>query len=197
MELYHEIKKAKAPADAKRIGRRVPYNPEWERIKPTVMFDIQLKKHEQYPQLEDELCEEKGIFMEASYDSFWGTGVPITDPALDTGEFCGRNELGLILGRVQKLLLSRKEISTRSEELMDQHPAPHKPEAPIGASSGPAGTSLDPVKRVGPDFEREGKEKQAHSMDIEVLEENIQVTPRVARCVLEPQIAIKEGVIVV
>ena len=61
----------------------------------------------------------------------------------------------------------------------------------------PAGTSLDPVNRVGPDFEREGKEKQVHSMEIEVLEENIQVTPRVARRVLEPQIAIKEGVIVV
>ena len=83
MELYHQIKEAPTAKRAKELGEEVPYNPVWEGIKPDVMFCIQLLKHEQHPELGDEFCE-IGIFMEVLRDPFWGTGVTIMDPSLDT-----------------------------------------------------------------------------------------------------------------
>ena len=208
MELYHMIKEAKTPALAKKLGDRVPFNPEWEEIKPEVMYEIQLAKHEQHPELGEELCSVEGIFMEASKDHFWGTGATILDPALDDGEFCGRNELGKVLGRVQKTLLARRSIEMSVEENTDVHAVPHTDSLhTVGrhmtsgevSANRPAGTTkgttykpqhlkntqlvaVTPTKKIS---------------EIEVLEEDIALTPIRTRRVLEPEVVIKEGTIIV
>ena len=137
MELYHDIKNADTPREAKNLGANIPYNPEWERIKPDVMYNIQLRKHEQHPELGDELCEIDGVFMVASRDRYWATGVTIMDRALDSGEYGGRNELGKSLNRVKDTLLSRRSVLMIDKSSPQSlHLAPHKKDLPKAYGSG-------------------------------------------------------------
>ena len=216
MDLYHKIKEAPTARRAKQLGGEVPYNPEWEKIKPDVMFKIQLKKHEQHTELGEELCANEGIFMEASRDSFWGTGVTIMDPALDSGKFPGRNELGLSLGRVKEVLLSRRTVP------MSEYTTPHiEQSAPHRLAAHPTMTNPDPGSEVNsakattaranqfhvgaPNQLEKDKEvpkprkREEHSLEIEVLETNIPVCTKKARegRVWEPTVFFKEGTIVV
>ena len=205
MDLYHKIKEADTPKEAKRLGANIPYNREWERIKPEVMYKIQLRKHEQHPELGNELCEIDGLFMEASRDRYWATGVTIMDEALDTGEFGGRNELGTALNRVKDTLLARRSLPmTDPTSPQKGHLAPHTEEVrPVQSSpmciSTPAianfrkpahSTDTRPVPQTTSAHE-------AHSTEIEVLETNVVTPEKRVHHPWEPQIVIKEGVIVV
>ena len=225
MELYHIIKEAPRPRKAKEHGDNIPYNPKWERIKPDMMYDIQLAKHEQHPDLGDELCESEGIFMEASRDRYWDTGVTILDPTLDTGEFCERNELGRVLGRVQKTLLATRSVDMVDTTSTEVHSAPHRPIGGATQKDTAAGkvtlttttattitqsdtvinplTKHVPTKQVLPTAVNKDerprtsqRNRTAHSPEMEVLESDIQIEQRSFQA-LEPQIIFKEGTIVV
>ena len=109
-DLAKQIKDAQLPARAKNLGARIPYNPIWEGIKDDEMEKILWEKHSQHRDLGDELCETEGLtLMEASpTDRHWGTGCLITDPAIENGNFPGRNELGKRLEKVRDRLLTQK-----------------------------------------------------------------------------------------
>ena len=214
MDLYHQIKEAPTPRRAKQLGGNVPYNPVWEKMKPGIMFRIQLAKHEQHPELGDELCEIKGTFMEASLDDYWGTGVTIMDPSLETGEFTGRNELGKSLNKVKDTLLARKAVMGTAQipmQLDHEHLAPHTTRAGVTTYTQPGPISMhDPMEpttsivqelpareKQGENRATESREAEAHSMEIEVLEVGIDTTKKRPSQALEPQIIFKEGTIVV
>ena len=57
-------------------------------------------------------------YIEASPDNYWGAGVLITSPSLDTGPFGGRNELGKRLMRVRTRLIAEDEIPNRNRTEM-------------------------------------------------------------------------------
>ena len=183
MELYHSIKNAPTPAIAKCRGQKVPYNPIWEGIKPEVMYKIQLAKHEQHPDLADDLCTYDGKFLEASMDRFWGTGTTIMDPTLDTGEFGGRNELGRVLNRVWQVLITRKRNKPNMEMDMDVQLAPHTKD-PAHTLPIPAPLIPLPVhdlmnidqEVLSPATIVKAKSRTT-SMEIEVLETDIPIVP--------------------
>ena len=216
MDLYHKIKEAPTPRRAKELGGEVPYNPEWERIKPDVMFKIQLKKQEQHPELGEDLCANDGIFMEASRDRYWGTGVTIMDPSLDDGKFPGRNELGSALDKVKDILLARRTVNMPDAAPKNVgHLAPQPSivrqtmfkvtalselghSKPAAARLNTAQT-VDTTTTILSSGERvvEPNKIEKHSLEIEVLETNIPITTRTQERVWEPNIIFKEGTIVV
>ena len=118
-DLAEKIKEAETPARAKALGSDIPYNPAWEKIKGDVMEEIQWEKHNQHPDLADDLCNSDGLtLMEASpSDRYWGTGCLITDPRIETGMFPGRNELGRRLVNVRNRLLRQRLILHESMQM--------------------------------------------------------------------------------
>ena len=204
MDLYHKIKDADTPKEAKILGANIPYNPIWEGIKPDVMYKIQLLKHEQHPELGEELCQIEGVFMEASLDRYWGTGVTILNESLDTGKFGGRNELGRSLNRVKDTLLSRRSVQMMDQStLVDGQSAPHSEQsaeskvrsAPLALTTTSNACKETTVK--GRSEAQTSKKDPVHSPEIEVLETDIQEPVERPKQPWEPNIVIKEGTIVV
>jgi len=101
---YYEeiIRKAKSPATAKKIGKRVVLREDWEEIKVLLMTELVLLKFEQNLDLRNRLLD-TGLaeLVEGNYwhDNFWGDC------------FCskcknvkGQNMLGIILMEVREHL---------------------------------------------------------------------------------------------
>ena len=101
---------APTPRVAKGIGGEIPNSTRWNNKKKEVMRTWLWRKYTQNKVLGDFLCSTEGYgLIEASpFDSWWGTGVGLNDPALMRGEWNGKNSLGEELERVRDILLTYK-----------------------------------------------------------------------------------------
>ena len=97
----HEIRRARTPGQAARLGRDRRHRPrrDWERIKESVMYDVVLAKFEQHEAIRDILLAtgDAEIIEHTANDDYWGDG----------GDGSGRNALGRILMRVRAELARR------------------------------------------------------------------------------------------
>ncbi|PIN01833.1 hypothetical protein CDL12_25656 [Handroanthus impetiginosus] len=114
-----EIKKAKSPEEAARLGRRTQrqrpdlVRPDWESVKIDVMYRALKRKFSTYPNLTSMLLSTAGsVLVEASpHDLFWGGGRD--------GE--GLNYLGRLLMRLRSELLADSAASnTDDKETLQQ-----------------------------------------------------------------------------
>ncbi len=91
----HEIRRARTPRRAARLGRDRRHRPrrDWERVKDSVMYDVVLAKFEQHADIRERLLStgEATIVEHTANDDYWGDG----------GDGSGRNMLGRILMRVR------------------------------------------------------------------------------------------------
>ena len=96
-----EIREAKTPGEAKRLGRNVALRPDWEEVKVPFMASIVLAKFCSNPELALRLSDtgDAPIEEDAKWDKFWGTGK--VGPG-GTGE----NNMG-------KILMSTRDIFQR------------------------------------------------------------------------------------
>lgn len=71
-----EIREAKTPGEAKRLGRNVALRPDWEEVKLAFMANIVLAKFCAHPDLALKLSDTGDVPIEedAKWDSYWGTG---------------------------------------------------------------------------------------------------------------------------
>lgn len=100
-EHVEEIRKAKSPTIAARMGRsrQRPLRKDWEKIKDEVMKKALIKKFQTHPELRDLLLStgEELLVENAPGDYYWGIGA----------DGSGKNRLGQLLVEVRTLL--RKE----------------------------------------------------------------------------------------
>jgi len=71
-----QIREAKTPGEAKRLGRNVTLRPDWEEVKVDYMASIVLAKFCAHPNLALKLSDTGDVPIEedAKWDSYWGTG---------------------------------------------------------------------------------------------------------------------------
>lgn len=93
-----EIRAAKSPMDAARMGRdrNKPLRNDWEEVKDEVMKRAILKKFETHNDIKDILLltGDEEIVEETTHDYYWGCGINGT----------GKNMLGKILMEVRSLI---------------------------------------------------------------------------------------------
>ena len=98
LDKLKDILAAPTPRKAKYIGDNIPSSPLWERIKVDRMRDILNAKYRQNKDLGDYLCSFKGkVFIEGSWDGFWGAGAPLNSTEIRAGTWSGKNILGKLL----------------------------------------------------------------------------------------------------
>lgn len=84
--------------EAKRAASNLPNSKDWDATKQKVMKDIVQAKFSQNPELQNKLLNTGDYpLLEATYDSYWGCGLPLTARKLKQGEWHGKNYLGIIL----------------------------------------------------------------------------------------------------
>ncbi len=112
----HEIRKAKSPAIAARMGRdrSKRLRRDWESVKDSVMHDAVKAKFKQHEDLRERLLQtgDAGLVEHTHRDDYWGDG----------GDGSGKNRLGEILMRVRCGLVGhqrKEEDRPRQEEVSD------------------------------------------------------------------------------
>lgn len=90
-----EVRKAKSPMDAARMGRKrsLPLRKDWEDVKEDIMFKALKAKFEQHKIFRDTLIGtgQEEIVEHTVNDSYWGDG----------GDGTGKNRLGKLLQRLR------------------------------------------------------------------------------------------------
>lgn len=98
----HDILMAQSPREVKLASKRIDPSITWDRIKTDRMKHIVQQKFKQHPSLQDALVNTgANPLIEATYDKYWGCGLPLTARDLKEGKWVGRNCLGVILGDVR------------------------------------------------------------------------------------------------
>ena len=112
-DLLEKIMVSSSPLECKDLGREVQnFNEEtWKMEAERLCLPGILAKFEQNPCLTDILLSTGSMVLaEASYDTLWGTGIPLHHHScLDDHKWKGMNILGKILMYVRKVLLERKK----------------------------------------------------------------------------------------
>lgn len=97
-EDFHNIRTARSPGEAKRLGQKIQVRDDWNQVKVKVMREI-LELKFAIPEFEKKLLEIEGPIVEDNHwnDTFWGVC-----------EGVGQNNLGKILMRIrdEKLFFS-------------------------------------------------------------------------------------------
>ena len=93
-----EIRRAKSPGDAARMGRsrKRPLRRDWEQVKDDVMYRALRAKFTQHEALKAQLLatNDERLVEHTQNDSYWGDG----------GDGSGRNMLGRLLMRLREAL---------------------------------------------------------------------------------------------
>jgi len=104
-ESKKKILLSKSPAEAKRLGKKVPLYDDWEELKVKIMFELLWRKFSDHPRLKEKLVNTgKVILIEGNNwgDRFWG--AVFTDYGL-----VGNNVLGKLLMMIRKILSTKEK----------------------------------------------------------------------------------------
>ena len=105
---WHQIMAENNPVNMKRLGKRHrPRTPEEESVDRQLMEDAVYAKFNQNQSLKEKLLatQERAFFECNPYDTFYGTGVKMTNKGLDRGHYQGANHMGKILASVRSKLV--------------------------------------------------------------------------------------------
>ncbi|RMH21682.1 MAG: NADAR family protein [Acidobacteria bacterium] len=93
-----EVRKAKSPSEAARIGRnrKLPLRKDWEQVKDNVMREALMAKFTQHDELREHLLATGSakLIEHTRNDRYWGDG----------GDGSGKNMLGLLLMETREKL---------------------------------------------------------------------------------------------
>lgn len=102
--------------EAKRACSNLPSSKEWDACKQKTMKDIVCAKFAQNLDLQGKLLSTGDRpLLEATYDSYWGCGFPLTAKKLREGNWHGKNYLGIILAECRFEM--RREYVLRAQQL--------------------------------------------------------------------------------
>lgn len=103
------------PKEAQNIGREVKNydDTKWNAVRYQIMYDINLIKYQQNPQLAKCLLSTgmKTLVETNGKDKIWGIGLYASDDrVLDESKWKGENRLGKVLMRVRQILRENKDV---------------------------------------------------------------------------------------
>ena len=102
---YHEIRRAKFPAEAKRMGGRIVSTEAWENQKLEVMEELLFCKFRQNRTLYYQLLNTRPHdLFECTMCEFWGTGCKLGSIMLEEKSWTGANHLGRMIMHVRAVL---------------------------------------------------------------------------------------------
>lgn len=108
----NDVLKANKAEEAKRAVLNLQNSKEWDASKQKIMKDIVFAKFAQNHDLQNKLLATgERPLLEATYDSYWGCGLPLTARKLKQGEWHGKNYLGIILAECRFEI--KREIALR------------------------------------------------------------------------------------
>lgn len=96
------------PAEARRLGRKIPLRKDWEQVKFSLMREIVQAKFEQNPQLRDMLL--------ATGDAYFEEGNTWGDRTWGTVNGVGANHLGRILMDIREELRTAEKLQEENDE---------------------------------------------------------------------------------
>lgn len=119
---------AKTPQEAKRACARVLSTKEWDSCKYKIMKEIVYAKFSQNPTLQPQLTATgDNPLLEASYDSYWGCGLPLTSKKMIHGEWQGMNCLGAILAECRADIRKEKAAGSLHQSNLNSSNNPQQP----------------------------------------------------------------------
>ena len=95
------------PRTAKKLGKSVKDFSDkiWDQYKFDIMYDINMEKYKQNPDLKKTISENSNFAEASPYDLVWGVGFREDDPLiLDSKNWKGENLLGKVLDKVKNNL---------------------------------------------------------------------------------------------
>lgn len=111
----HNARIAKTSQEAKRAGACLLSNKEWDLSKMDTMKKIVFAKFAQSKSLQERLLDTGDRpLIEASYDSYWGSGLPLTARKMIPGDWQGKNFLGAILAECRAEIRRERFASNQS-----------------------------------------------------------------------------------
>lgn len=123
-KLAAQVFHAHTPQVAKRLGGQIRPSKKWYLIKVDRMKKITLAKYNQNPRLKNELLKTApSPLIEATIDSFWGCGLTFNPRNLISGQWNGKNQMGLILmecrNELQHALFAQQQQQPYSSQMFD------------------------------------------------------------------------------
>lgn len=117
LEIYYEIREARTPEVAKKLGRKIRgFNDKiWDKVKYEIMLTGVYAKFSQNEDLKEFILSpefEGKDFVEGSpFDGVWGVKMDYTNPDIDNkNNWQGENLLGKVLNEVREILKNEGTI---------------------------------------------------------------------------------------
>ncbi|XP_052720566.1 uncharacterized protein LOC128192128 [Crassostrea angulata] len=111
MDAVQKIRESSTALEAKRIGHTVKDPVGWNEERETVMEEVIMLKADQVKgfRAKLEIADPKSVFAEATFDTFWGTGLDVTGTkGTNPSKWPGDNKLGLTVKRVATAKCGRR-----------------------------------------------------------------------------------------
>lgn len=116
--------------DAKTLGERVDHNKKWDNMKIGMIKCIVKQKFVENNDLKLKLLGTAGYTLEeATFDKYWGTGVPVYSKEFKRGRHTGKNIMGRLLEEIRDDFLAKNRGNT-TEGLTTPHRTPHRTPTP-------------------------------------------------------------------
>lgn len=103
-----DIKRTLLASDVKQLGEKIPHSSEWDKCKLGIVRCIVKQKFVENNNLKIKLLNTKGFTLEeATFDQYWGTGIPVYSKDFKAGRYSGKNIMGRILEEIRDEFLYR------------------------------------------------------------------------------------------
>lgn len=131
-DLGVDIKQTLYAKDVKLLSEKIPYSKVWDSCKVGLVKCITKQKFTENSNLKKKLLETNNMRLEeATFDKFWGTGIPVFASEFKQGNYQGKNLMGKILEEI------RNECRPRNQSV---------PPSPAQSPEVKAGSSPETVK---------------------------------------------------
>lgn len=108
-DLGIQIKQTLHAKDAKLLSESIPHSKVWDSCKVGLVKCITKQKFTEDVKLRARLLETNEMKLEeATFDKFWGTGIPVFARELKSGRYSGKNTMGKILEEIREELRPRE-----------------------------------------------------------------------------------------
>lgn len=107
--------------DAKKLGDRIPPNKAWDNSKIGLIRCIVQQKFADNQDLKEKLINTRGFKLEeATFDQYWGTGVPVYSKEFKKTNYPGKNIMGKILEEIREELLMKAGLTVSNPPFAEQ-----------------------------------------------------------------------------
>lgn len=130
-----QVKQTLYAKDVKALSETTKYSKVWDSCKVGLVKCITKQKFTENQQLRSKLLETKNMKLEeATFNKFWGTGIPVFGKEFKRGNYPGKNTMGKILEEIREELRPKEQCGEQVV-VSPTPPTPRKEATPSVAAS--------------------------------------------------------------